>query len=328
MNARKLLQSQGGFTLMELLMVIVILGFLLGMLVPRLASVTGDAIDNVCDSNNKGIRYFTKTFLDQKGHLPNDMINLVNEIADDTYSLPHIEDRNVDNGAETLAREFYMRNHPQLHTLTADEAEELIGDLGIATVRNLNDFDGSGHDTLDVPGTTIVAADQTAQTNSGDHRPYEQKTIDAGVAVAMVGDISVNPTSWTDSYADDYPKGNPNWFGRIILGVGKDCELVTSGMIQAAALCPGGVQNADNVVYNNYCIILPRLAATVEDNEPMGSGVTSVTMVDAADTTSGEEMDIEWVAQEAWEFDFTCPEGHKWPDNDSDEWVYVAPATP
>jgi hypothetical protein len=39
-------------------------------------------------------------------------------------------------------------------------------------------------------------------------------------------------------------------------------------------------------------------------------------------------MDIEWVAQEAWEFEFTCPEGHKWPDNDSDEWVYVAPATP
>jgi prepilin-type N-terminal cleavage/methylation domain-containing protein len=318
MSLRKTLRSQGGFTLMELLMVIVILGFLLGMLVPRLASVTGDAIDNVCDSNNKGMRYFTKTFLDQKGHLPNDMVNLINQTGASAYALPLIEDRNVDNGAETIAREFYQRNHPVAHVLTEDEADELVGELGIATVRNLNDFEGSGHDANAVPGTAVTA--QTAQTNSADVRPYASVTVTTGLNVAMVGDVTVDPTSWDAAFEGDYPKGNPNWFGRIILGVGKDCELVTSGMIQAAALCPGGVQNADNVTFNNYCIILPRLEATVKANT-----VADFAMTDAGDTTAGEQIEIAWEAQEAWQFDFTCPEGHKWPDNDNDEWVYVAP---
>jgi prepilin-type N-terminal cleavage/methylation domain-containing protein len=327
MKARKLLQSQSGFTLMELLMVIVILGFLLGMLVPRLASVTGDAIDNVCDSNNKGIRYFTKTFLDQKGHLPNNMINLVN-LTDGGYALPNVEDRDVDNGAETLAREFYVRNHPQLHTLTADEAEELISELGIATVRNLNDFDGSGHLTNDVPGTAVTAQAAQAAASGDDGRPLHPVTINTGIGVAMIGDIGTAPTAatWASGSGTDYPMGNPNWYGRIILGVGKDCELVTSGMIQAAALCPGGVQNADNVTYNHYCIILPRLATTAGDIETLLGGTPAdangyvLTFADSADTTSGEEMEVQIAAQESWEFDFTCPEGHKWPDNDHDEW--------
>jgi hypothetical protein len=97
-------------------------------------------------------------------------------------------------------------------------------------------------------------------------------------------------------------------------------------MIQAAALCPGGVQNADNVTYNHYCIILPRLAATAETINTLLGGSPSdadgyvLTFADSEDTSGGEELQVQITAQESWQFDFTCPEGHKWPDNDNDEW--------
>lgn len=316
-NPRSMIMGNAGFTLMELLIVIVILGFLLGMVVPRLASVvSGDSVDTVCDTNNKGVRYYTKMYLDQKGRFPSDLTNLVN-FHDSTGVRPLVEDKNTDNGPETLALDFYTRNHPVVRTITENEATELVG-LGISYVRNLNDAVGSNH-AANAPAGTALGA-QTDQDVNG--RPYAQQVVESGLAMAFVGDITTagGPSAWTSSYAGDYPTGNPNWFGRIILGVGKDCGLVKDGYIQAAALCPGGIQNADNVTFNNYCIILPRLEATLSS---MATGVsgTTYTMVDADNTSSGEQLTFTVEAQESWEFDFTCPEGHKWPDNDNDTWV-------
>ena len=310
-------QNQQGFTLMELLVVVVILGFLIGMIAPRLAAIIDDTvIDNICDTNNKGARYFTKIFYDKSGRLPNDMTNLVCRTGETTYQLPETEDGDP-SAPETLASEFVERNYPVLHVLNAAEASEIKA-LGISHVRNLNDTEGSDGLTLHT-----------------DARPLERVAISADLGVAMIGfgaaDSSSaisNPniaTSWVDSGVsgfddDNYPCGNPYWAGRIMLGIGKNSSLVTEGYLQAAALCPGGIQNADNVTFNHYCIILPRLQATVDRLET--GTATTYTFVNYEDMVNGEQITVELVGQEAWEFDATCPEGHKWPDNDNDYWVY------
>jgi len=292
--------GQSGFTLMELLVVLVIMGFLLGMIVPRLGSVADSAVDTVCDSNNKGVRYFTKLFLDEKGRLPSGLTNLV--VSDGTAFIADYDDDTTDvvdkskmksdmdpsNGADFFAPDFVERNGVTLHTLTADEATELKK-MGISYVLNL----------------------------VGENRPMERQAIEAGAPVAMAGTIA-------DTFdAGNFPEGNPFWYGRILLGVGEQSELVTAGFIQAAALCPGGIQQQDNVTYNNYVVVLPRLKATVDD---LGSWVLDGTdpatlyALDAEDA-DGELREFTIAAQEKWEFDFSCPEGHKWPDNDNDTWT-------
>ncbi len=303
MNARRFLKNDG-FTLMELLIVIVILGFLIGMIAPRLSSIIGDTvIDNVCDSNNKGMRNYVNLFLQQKSRLPAEMINLV-DFSSGAYVIPETSDDDPTNGAEPFASDFAFRNDPTLYLLNTAEVDEIKSKFGFATVRQLVGAGG---------------------------QPYEKATLADTMGVAMVGaaetDTALAITGWIDADAGGYPVGNPFWLGRIILGIGKHSELVTAGFIQAAALCPGGIQNADNVSYNNYCLILPRLEATLDRIGNAAAGdLTGVelTFVDAADTTDGERVTFTMEAQDAWQFDFTCPEGHKWPDNDNDNWVYSA----
>ena len=304
-------KNQQGFTLMELLVVVVILGFLIGMVAPRLAGIIDDTvIDNVCDTNNKGARYFTKIFNDKTGRLPNDMTNLVIRTGASAYVIPAVEDGDP-VAPETLAAEFVERNYPVLHVLNAAEAAEIKA-MGLSHVRNLNDFEGS--DSI---------------TPASDARPLERTPVAEDLGVAMIGmgaadstsEINADLATW-GSGTSDYPVGNPFWAGRIVLGLGKHNSLVTEGYVQAAALCPGGIQNAENVVFNSYCIILPRLAATVARFQ---AGMdTEHVFVDANDTTNGELHDVNLVPQEEWEFDSTCPEGHKWPDNDNDEWVWLS----
>lgn len=311
MNTRRFLKNDG-FTLMELLIVIVILGFLIGMIAPRLSSIIGDTvIDNVCDTNNKGMRNYVNLFLQQKNRLPNEMINLANHTAT-TYRLPGVSDDDPTNGAEPFAGDFDVRNDPRLYALTADDVTDIKSKFGISVVRNLN---------LDTAAEAEGADPSLA--------PYEKVTLAAGVNVAMIGDIATLPAeaTWTADAADpDYPMGNPFWYGRIILGIGKHSELVTAGYIQAAALCPGGIQAADNVSYNNYCLILPRLDTTAKALNDLGANTMTFIAADddGADATNGEALEVTIEGQDAWQFDFTCPEGHKWPDNDNDNWNLTA----
>jgi len=299
--------GEKGFTLMELLIVIVILGFLIGMIAPRLSSIIDDSvIDNVCDSNNKGMRTYVNMFLQKKSRLPNDMINLVNNNAG-VYTIPSTSNGDSTDGPESFAGDFVSRNDPTLYALSLGEVAEIKSSFGISHVRNLNQ--------------ELKAADAF-------DAPYERVELAAAVSVAMIGasetDTALGIPANMDDLTDDYPMGNPNWLGRIILGVGKHSELVTGGYIQAAALCPGGIQAADNVAYNNYCLILPRLDATLDIIGNVGAGDlkgVELTFVDAEDA-NGETMVFTMEAQEAWQFEFTCPEGHKWPDNDNDNWVY------
>ena len=315
----KKVNSQKGFTLLEILVVLTIMGFLIAMVAPRLAGISGSAVDTVCDSNQNRMVTYVSSYFEQTNRFPSDLTNLVNVgvATDGIYTTSKVSDQVPDNGAETLAKELDDRNHFHIHDLTADEADELKN-MGIVSVFNLNDYSGESPSFA---------------------KPFMDPVIPSdAVSVAMVG--CGFETSWKSVAAtEERDWGEPDNFARIVLGMGPECGLITSGVISNAAHCPGGIQNADNVTYNDYILLLPRLEATAKimpaagvalnniadpdnltclayDEEP----VANYNIVNNDDNLRIRTFDIT-AAQERWQFATMCPEGHMYPADDEEFWA-------
>ena len=75
MNARQFHSSYGrarGFTLVELLMVVVILAIIAAIVVPQFSSATDDAKESVLDTNLARMRSAVDLYKEQHGHYPGD----------------------------------------------------------------------------------------------------------------------------------------------------------------------------------------------------------------------------------------------------------------
>lgn len=339
------LANSEGFTLLEILVVLTIMGFLIAMVAPRLAGISGDAVDTVCDTNQNRMITYMASYYEKTSRFPSNLTNLVEETADATYQIPAVSDDNPENGAETLSSEFYGRNHFHIHYLSEDEADELKG-MGIVQVLNLNSYDVYDDDgTLDTDYDNdindVAVADTVTKAPS-----MEETEVADGLGVAMVGmGMASGGTSFTVSSATERGWGEPDWFGRIVLGIGPESGLITDGIIGNAAHCPGGIQNEDNVTYNDYNLVLPRLEATADLMEED----TSITAMDADSDTDGtqiqavsyddgEEPDTDYnyttntdnykvreftidEAEEGWQYATQCPEGHMYPEDDGEYWA-------
>ena len=321
----KKVNSQKGFTLLEILVVLTIMGFLIAMVAPRLAGIGNSAVDTICDTNQNRMTTYLSTYFQQtNGSLPNNLTNLVIQDGTgtaSTYYKPEVQD-GEDEGA--LSEEFDARNHFVLHYLNDAEVAELA-DLGIDKLFTLNDYTGS----------TIT--DKVGFMESED--------VDKTVPVLMTGIGAVSSTATTFGMASGVGEadwGEPRWFGRIVLGMGSECDLITSGIISNAAHCPGGTQN-EFATYNDYNLVVPRLAATakrIEDATATGftSGSTASTTVltavaydgsidtstayDLTDNSEGykkREFDLA-EGQEGWQYETQCPEGHMYPE-ENDFWA-------
>ena len=314
----KKVNSQKGFTLLEILVVLTIMGFLIAMVAPRLAGIGDSAVDTICDTNqNRMMTYLSTYYQDTNGSLPDNLTNLVSEDGTGSvYAIPSVSDDDPDNGAEALSKEFNDRNHFVIHYLNAAEVAELA-DLGIENVFNLNEYAAAP--------TTLMAS-------------MDPKELAIGVGVAMTG-IGADDIAITNVFALNHPGekewGEPKWFARIVFGLGPECGLITSGIIINAAHCPGGLQNADNATYNDYNVVVPRLAATA-DRLFAGTALGLIADADKAITAiaydapdlvigSGEyiistNLDgyrkriFNLTAQEGWEYETQCPEGHMYPE--------------
>ncbi|WP_320056209.1 type II secretion system protein [Desulfuromonas thiophila] len=356
------LQAQQGFTLLEILVVLTIMGFLIAMVAPRLAGISGGAVDTVCDSNQNRMVSYLGAYFEKTARFPDKLTNLVDRLNTGTsgaFQIPAVSDDNSENGAETLAAEFNERNHFRIHYLNASEAAELKS-LGIANLFNLN-----AYDYLNEAGTAIksdYAATAALATTLGVENPNEidlavptnrgpameavkvtttgntSGVLTTPLAVAMVGmGIPTNSGSQFTVTMDERGWGEPDFLGRIVLGMGPESSLITSGIISNAAHCPGGIQNAANVTYNDYNVVLPRLAATearldVTSALPAGMNPESLTAVsyddepdssyNLATNTSNlrtRTFDIT-VAQESYQYATQCPEGHMYPEDDGEFW--------
>ncbi|MBN1140449.1 MAG: prepilin-type N-terminal cleavage/methylation domain-containing protein [Deltaproteobacteria bacterium] len=355
---RRKIENQQGFTLLEILVVLTIMGFLIAMVAPRLAGISSSAVDTVCDSNQSRMVSMMSGYFEKTNRFPSKLTNLVEEVTATTFQIPAVSDDDPDNGAETLASEFMSRNHFRIHYLNADEAAELKN-MGVVKVLNLNAYDAynddgtaykSNYPATDALATTLgvenpndvdLAATVTKAAS------MEEVSMAEGVAVAMVG-IGVNSTTAATPFvAHDGERGwgEPDWFGRIVLGFGPENGLVSSGIVANAAHCPGGIQNADNVTYNDYNVVLPRLEATAErmldatvgdvvwdaDSDSTTDGVQLAAVayneMDAAAydyTAADQTLKVRTFtitdAQEKWQYATQCPEGHMFPADDEEFW--------
>lgn len=329
-------RNRHGFTLLEILVVLTIMGFLLAMLAPRLGGISNNAVDTVCDSNQSRTIQMVGAYFEKTNRFPDKMTNLVVQAnaAATAWAIPTVSDDIPDNGKETLSSEFAARVKPTIHYLSTAEVTELKG-LGIASVFNLNSYDNSA----------VITADQGT--------PMAKVALAAGQGVMMSGAGAVDATTDIAAPAADIVGyGEAEFLGRIVMGLGPESGLITSGLITNAAHCPGGLQNSDNVTYNDYNIVLPRLKATVDRTATAGftdraSAIDGIQYrafgyTDAAtagahgatttfDATTGEAATnmpagfkvrvATYGAQEAHQYATMCPEGHMFPADDADFWA-------
>jgi hypothetical protein len=283
------------------------------------------------------------------------LTNLVDRTGAATFQLPAISDDDPQNGAESLAAEFNERNHFRIHYLNQDEVKELKK-LGITTVFNLNAYDA--YDGADLKDGYRTDANEYAIANTialNARGPFMEEfamnasAADPEIAVAMVGfgaadaNTDVTFTVGTNQAAGELPErgwASPDFLGRIVLGFGPENSLVTGGLVANAAHCPGGLQNSDNITYNDYNLVLPRLDATV--TRLAGAGFTpltsaggdiSVTAVSYGEDdgfTGGYDINsnddkykvrtFDLTKQDAWQYATMCPEGHQFPEEDNEFW--------
>ncbi|MCL0033036.1 type II secretion system GspH family protein [Peptococcaceae bacterium] len=273
-RVKGILAGKGGFTLLELIVVIAIVGFLVAMVAPRFAGVVDSAIDPTCDTNQQRLVNAIGAFTEKELRLPNELVN----VAHGATGQPVVY-------AGRLHDCLVKHNHLKNHVLNVDEAKELI-DMGIEQIR---DIDG------------------------------RFDTVTGGTMVAMVG-VGADTAEATGLTVTAGKYGEYSHIARIVLGVAQDSELVDKGYITAAGLCPGGLQ--EEGIFNNYILVVPRLAATVErlgaDKTLDGAGL------DEHERPTGHVVTYTLEGQKYWEFDTQCPEGCAWPPGPNEYW-HVTP---
>ncbi len=281
-DLKKKASAQEGFTLLEILVVLTVMGFLIAMVAPRLAGISGDASETVCDTNKNRTKTYVSAFYEKFGRYPNGLTNLVMTDGADIaaanagatgYQIPYCSDDDPDNGAEVIHSNHNNSYKFMIHRLNSEEAAELKK-LGITKVYNLNDY---ASNAPDLDGAAAAGRDATHTsgqrvTNWGNitaitaKRPYlEECEVAAGVGVAMGGAGISAPGGTAFTYVQvERGWAEPDLFGRMIFGLGPESELVTTGIISNAAHSPGSIQNSDNFSWGGYFLILPRLESTVD----------------------------------------------------------------
>ncbi len=314
----------GGFTLLEIVIVLTIIGFLLAMIAPRLGNIGTSAVERIDESNLKDMSGYITIYQQQKDRLPNKPITIVNSSPGDSYQLPLIDDGDADNGPETISLYFQDRCKLQLHILNAAEADELRR-MGIRRVAVLNDYEGSTNakHVKDGEGSDL----KPQKFASGDKgRSMNMVDVEAGLGVLMVGAGSTSKDAKVKPVVDeDDTMGTPEWIYRIVLGLGADSSLVTEGMVQNEGLSPQGMQSADYNTYNNYNMVLPRLLATV--NRITGGSPKKIKVGNSQykkddEKSRQKEYDLDKV-QDLWEVEVCNPMGYKWPRDTVERWEIV-----
>lgn len=311
-----------GFTLLEIILVLVIIGFFAAMLAPKLAKVSDTADTTISSQNKRDIVTFTRVWQQEHTGLPNQMISLVNNVLDKGYQIPEVDDADPENGEEVLSQDFILRLRPYLHKLDTNEIAELKK-MGVKYVMALNE---------ETPNQKLEALES----------PMKKLPVDdPNILVLMIG-AGHDGTAWKQGVSNGFATyaadtgvtisspggiaqvGNPEWMYRIIMGIGPDCSLVKDGTVSGAALNPGTGSKAK---YQYYCMVLPRLKSTVTR---LAGGPPATITKATADAGSGAQGEVKDnirldLPQEAWEFGIVGSDGKIWPPPKSGLWNITLP---
>ncbi|WP_028575826.1 type II secretion system protein [Desulfonatronovibrio hydrogenovorans] len=282
MEMRQKPKQQQGFTLLEILVVVAIMGFLVAMVAPRFAGVVSGTIQVVGDTSKNRGEQMIATFFEQNNRYPSGLVNLVMtdgaDLATARYQIPYADNEDPDDGAEVI-RFNHNNNHKfVIHHLNESEARELRR-LGINRMYNLNHYGEVLKDPAVSAGQTVGRrddADHIDRTSNwanvtvvaeGDKRPMMEAVVPAegvGVAMAVVGAAAHDATEFFYVGAVRPPSApRADSFGRIVFGLGPETELVTTGMASNAGRTPVAT-TTENYTWDGYYMLMPRLEATSE----------------------------------------------------------------
>jgi prepilin-type N-terminal cleavage/methylation domain-containing protein len=247
-----------GFTLLELLLVLTILGMVVAMTAPRLAGVTAGGLSTATRMNMARLSDLITVDLQKDGKYPSGMVNIVLVDTFGTYHTPMVSDQNPDNDPEVLGHTMDLRHRPYVHYLSEAEAGELRA-LGVLHIYNYN----SPHDR----NVTVLPGS-----------PQMQPVI-AGVAVLMSGGGAAGVTEPIVADLAEADRGRADELFRILLGLGAETSLIADGLAFNAPTCPESGMKPINYVWQYYSLMLPRLAATesrLRQDDPLGLGSGTV----------------------------------------------------
>lgn len=280
-------KGQAGFTLLEIIVVIAIMGFLVAMVAPRFAGIVSGTVDVVCDSNQLRLYTAVAAFVDERHTLPSELVSIATGPLGGLVARE--DDRPAGDTSHVLSDDSVDRNNLHNHVLSGAEAAELRA-MGITYVR-------------------VVGG--------------AQARVATGLVVAMVGFGGENATV-TNLRITVGEFGEYEHVGRILFGVAADSELADVGFITEAGLCPGGIRKEG--VFNHYLMVVPRLDATVARIYGDDRTLAYVAGMDEDGNTTGQvannhELEGQLGLENLWRVDTQCPEGHKWPGDENEVWV-------
>ncbi len=234
---------QAGFSLLELLVVLTISGFIVAVAAPRFAGLAGQGLETVTQKNMSDLVNYITADLQNNGAYPAGMINIVSVDGNTgDYHKPMVSDQDPDNEPEVLGYPMDRRHRFFIHYLNEDEAAELKS-LGVVYVYNYNS-----------PFDRDVAVGS----------PHMQP-VAAGVAVLMTGggDSDNSGAIDPDEISLEEPdRAHPDKLFRMVFGLGPETSLVKKGLVHNASTCPESGLVPINHVWQGYSLLLPRLAAT------------------------------------------------------------------
>jgi prepilin-type N-terminal cleavage/methylation domain-containing protein len=235
--------ARGAFTLIEILVVLVIMGFLVSMVAPKLAGITDTAIDTVCDTNQQRLRAVMAAQTKRESHFPAPLTNMVltsntdsnNTFAQSDAVLPSKSDDNIENGAEDLSSEFTNRWLPTLHFLNANEASELKTMVGSAVTM---------YALVDSADAATVDTDTDGFANAGTYTVLEtnyRQPVRNTLPVMMIGaGIAANGTTF------NYATGATVTVNASTVTVDESTNKAIGGAVDATILASGANYDASN----------------------------------------------------------------------------------
>ena len=292
-------KSRGAFTLIEILVVLIIMGFLVALVAPKLAGVVEESVSV---TNKTGLQRFSDSinqFLKAESTLPPAMTNLIRtdqvvpNVAPSSSELVFTTDHKEMNGVDPLSEEFANRMLPVAHALNAAEAKELSRMIGGA-VLNLEAYAAAG-DLADTPANRAKKPVET----------YVRSKVQSGLPVMMIGAGFDTNTSTPVDYATGarvtvngstvtvdestpeaiapavggvlgsgaaFPGGAKVYTRigeaknvlRIVMGVSNRNMLVVKGWLDESGISSAQKHNSNDFTYGGYSVILPRLQATAD----------------------------------------------------------------
>ena len=336
------------FTTLELLIVLVIIGFFVAMLAPKLEDMFDDATIKISDTNKKrGTRFERMWQVENPYEIGNNLVDIVYYVGDESaadigsggnYLMPSLaEDNKPQDGAEWLPYSFVQRLKPYRHVLNADEVNEL-NDMGLTHIYPLDVPSGTAiNRRLEIqPGMVMLMVG--ARRSGGDVWACDAAaswngtygtTVDFGTG----GQLQDDPAGNVDDVPDyDGPADDevgiayPDLMYRILLTVGEESSLVEDGVIMDEGKSPDAMAQAEHYRLDTYVIVLPRLRATVRSIIDEAGTVTPKLFEGQRDIDGDVEVK-QWLVADKLDrsvqsfaaYEILSPEGYKMLDSNIDE---------